>query len=559
MKSQDRIFLNHAKYLFEHRKELETPDGIYATLANDESYNRYISQLTEGFSEEQVISVRPILDHQRMMVLEEAANISSSPIAPAYAITYFPILTDTYMDDILYKAITHHTTNEPVMTFPKLSLSAKISNSDGTIVNAPFPRARYLIHAKPEKLNLIPKATNNLFHMSHSYPNEVNDKLSFINKRYFVVDTLHVQITDTTSNVIDKEVVIAIRPDARGQINKDFEFTDGDYVISGSLIGNVNWDKGLVVYSVVFGNGKPGHEYSVLHLETSVLFTARTGDIGRVKITMNMKGWDVDVDVKEDFEFDLHTEMLQEYTDIYNIDMAKSFSEAIKNQILLNRDHDICNLLRSVEPELKTMNTYETLDFQIFRDTRSMLSPGFIGSIFQTIAPRISIVSRHIYINNNVIPQFILTGIRAAAVLEQLQEFAVTLPSYRQGLVGFDNLHAMNIHVNVFLKNIILSSPALDDDKLYLIYKPDDLTIKTDQNPEVSKLAMEDRLRSTVLANVIYKPLYIVEEITNSVKRTFIRSRTTLELFRPEGVGCINIRGLRDILTSNPEVEKLVM
>lgn len=558
MKAQDKIFLNHAKYLFENRELLSTPEGIIETLVNDELYRKYIAQLTEGFDKDQVASVRPIFEHQRQMILEDAVNVADSQIASAYAITYFPILADTYMDDILYKAITHHTTNEPIMTFPKVQLSAKIANSDGSVVNAPFPRARYLIRATPEKMYLMPKNTNNLFHMSHSYPNEVNDKLSFINKRFFIVDSLHVQITDTTSTTT-QEVMLGLRPDSRGQINKDFEFTDGDYVITGSLIGNINWDKGLVVYSVVFGNGKPGHEYSVEHLETSVMFTARTGDIGRVKITMSMKGWDVNVDVKEDFEFDLHAEMVQEYTDIYNIDLAKSISEAIKNQILLNRDHDISNLLRGAEAEMKGLNTFETVDLQIYRDTSSMLSPGFLGAIFQTIAPRISVVSRHIYLNNSVIPQYILTGVRAAAVLEQLQEFAVTLPSYRQGLVGFDNLHAMNIHVNVFLKNIILSSPALDDDKLYLVFKPDDQGEHTDQNPELSALMMRDRLRSTILANIIYKPIYFIEEITNSVKRTFIRSRTALELFRPEGLGCINIIGMHDILTSNPVIKKLVM
>ena len=562
MKTQDKIFKNHAGYLYENREKVNTPDSIFAVLADDGKYNNYISSLLEGFDTTEVNSILPILNHQRQLVLEDT-NIITSQTASAYAITYFPILADVYLDDILYKSITHHITKEPIMTFPKMQLNAKVANSDGTVVNMPFPRARYMIRATPEVLNLIPKMANNLFQLSYSYPNEVNETLSFINKRYFYVESVFINIiSEDTSSLINQEVILALRPDARGQINKEFTFIDDTNnttkLVSGSIIGNINWDKGVLVYNIVFSNGKDNTIYEVDYLKTSVMFTARTGDIGRVKISINNTGWDVNVDVREDFEFDLNTELVQEYTDIYNIDMAKMMSEAIKNQMQLNRDHDIVQLLRGAESEMKQLNTYEHIDLQIYRDTLSMLSPGFLGAIFQTIAPRISIISRHIYINSRVIPQYILCGVRAAAALEQLQEFAVTLPSYRQGLVGFDNLHAMNIHVNVFLKNIVLSSPALDDDKLYLIYKPDDKNQQTDQNPDISKLEYEDRLRTTTLANIIYKPIYMVEEITNSTKRMFIRSRTALELFRNDSIGCINVAGFKNIMSMNESIKPVI-
>ena len=50
----------------------------------------------------------------------------------------------------------------------------------------------------------------------------------------------------------------------------------------------------------------------------------------------------VNIDTKEDFEIELQTETIQDYKDIYNIDLVRTMSEAIKTQILLNKDK-LCN------------------------------------------------------------------------------------------------------------------------------------------------------------------------------------------------------------------------
>lgn len=555
MKLQDKIFYNYGNFICEN-KTLFDKKKYLDVITNPENYNKFISAITQGLDESTVKSIMPIFDRERQVIIEESSNISSSTIASAYAITYFPILADIYSDDVLLKAMVNHITNVPIMTFPKMQLQATVNNSNGTSLTLPFPRARYLIRATPEDILVEQNQLTNIFTLSSSYPNEVNEKLSTINKRYFLADELSISIQDSDSTTLQNIIVgIGIRPDARNQVTTKFEFTDGDYVISGSIVGNINWDTGVFVYSVAFDSSPDMHKYIVNYLKLSVMFTARTGDIGRVKISLLNNGWDVNVDVKEDFEFELTSEMLQEYSDLYNIDVVKFFSEAIKSQVGLNRDHGLVQLLRSAEPEMKKLNAYETINFQTYRDMSNLISPSFIGAVFQTVAPRISVISRYIWVNFRAIPQYIITGVRAAAALEQLQEFAVTLPTYKQGLLGFDNLHAMNIHVNVFLKSVILSCPAMDDDKMYLVYKPDEDDDRTEQNPQLQELSKRDKLRSTVLANIVYKPLYIIEEITNSVKRTFIRSRSTMELFRPEGLGCIHMGGFRDLLTSSTELK----
>lgn len=547
-KPSDIIFDNYGKYINEHREMFSDKKNIISFLNNKEHFDTFTNTILEGLSEDCKPNLKELFEHERICLLEESSNIMSSDTATGFAVTFFPILADIYSEDILYKAIIHHYTDKPILSFPKMRLTAKVSNSDGSEKVLPFPRARYLIRSEPEKLRLLSGKANNLFALSNSYPDKVNSKLSVINKRFFMLEELSVKITEnlTSYNVT---CPLTIRPDSRGQTVKEFEFLDNNNnLITGKLIGNINWDSGIFHFNCSF-DGKIGSIYSINHLDSLVMFSARSGDIGRVKISLRMEGWDIDVDVKEDFEFELDSELIQDYKDIYNIDLVKNISEAIKTQTLLNRDHDISTLLRMAEPEMKTMNTYEQVDFQIMRDTKGTLSPGFLSSIYQTIVPRFSVVSRFIYLNYGVVPQYILTGIRTAAVLENLQEFAVSLPTYKEGLSGFDNLHAMNIHVNVFMKNVILTSPAIDNDKAYLLYSPDIKDVH--DMPHEAKLSNEDKLRSTVIANIIYKPLYMIEEVTNSIKRTFIRSRSTLELFRPEGVGLVEMTGLQDVLTNN--------
>ncbi|MBC8553598.1 MAG: hypothetical protein H8D23_28620 [Candidatus Brocadiales bacterium] len=63
--------------------------------------------------------------------------------------------------------------------------------------------------------------------------------------------------------------------------------------------------------------------------------------------------------------------------------------------------------------------------------------------------------------------------------------------------------------------------------------------------------AQTDDLSRTAIADIIYKPLYIVEEITNSMKRTFVKSRTTLEFTALDALGVVTISGYEDFLTTS--------
>ena len=539
------IFKNFNSLLNNNKYNFKDPFIVKDIIKDDSKYNWFKSSLCEGMSEEQLSIANTICDAQREFLLTEMENIAISDIALGYAISYFPILCDTYCSDILGNAILYKSCKTPIFTVPRMKILAEVKNSDGTINTWTFPRALYLIRTNSEKFLLKPKLTHDLFKLSASYPNEVNGTLAAINKKYFLLEEVNIKVSKKSDNAYSKDIIcpISLRADARNQLNKDFDiYLENENVVAkATLIGHINFDKGLLTYNIIFESSDSDYVFTIDTAKFSVIFSPRTGDIGRVKISVKMGGNDINVDVNEEFEYDLDVETIQEYTDIYNIDLIKTMSTAIKGQILLNRDHDIAHLLDTAIPEMKLNHTFEKLFFKPIRDTEGYLSPGYYQSIYQNIIPKFALIQRYIYYNTNLIPTFLICGIKVSAMLESLQEFSVTFPNMRSGDGGFNNAYGHHtITKYAFRHYDILMSHAIPDDRVYMVYKP--------QSQEEEHYAN--------LVNFIYKPLYLIEEITNSEKRVFIKTRNTIELLNTSTLGCLLLPDLNDTMFTLPYIPK---
>lgn len=544
--SSNQIFRNFNNYLSK-TENLHVPKNFLETLMNDATYKDFINALTEGMSESQRIVADIVCDSQREFLMQESANILNTDIAIGYAISYFPILCDTYCTNIIGDAILYKKVNQPIFTVPKMKMIASVKNSDGTTDSWTFPRALFLMRSGIEYLEVKPKVTNDLFKLSKSYPTSVNPELSKVNKRYTTLQTLYITATDNDTNETqDIEYTVAIRPDSRSQINSEFEIGYKETIIKCTLIGHINFDSGLLQFNLT--NNLPANSNLSIVLnkaKLSTLFTSKTGDVGRVKISVTMSGMDMAIDVNEDFEFDLDVETLQEYNDIYNIDLIRTMSTAIKGQLLLNRDHDIAHLLETAEPEMKLNHTYDAIKFAPLFDGGNVLSPGYYQAIYQNIIPKLTLITRYMYYNTTLIPTYLLCGIKTSAMLESLQEFSISFPEMRSGVGGFNNSYGHDtVDKHSFRYYNILMSHAIPDDKIYLMYKP--------TTPEEEHYAN--------IVNFIYKPLYMVEEITNSQKRTFIRTRSMTDLINPHSLGCLHLDDIDTVLTTyDYEPRKIIL
>lgn len=523
----DLIFENYDGYLKENQDELSTPSGAIEMLSSDGNFNAYIDSLTEGLEPYQKVVAKAVCQRQREFLLEESAQLGPNASVIGYAVTYFPILTDIYADPVVARVVTTYPTDKSINTVPRVVLEATVHNTDGSTKTYPMPRATYLIRGAAEELALDPDRQNDIFKQSGGYPDHVNNSLTRINKRYFMITNVNIEVEhvgsgDTTSLVVP----LNLRPDARGQIHRQFTFIDNfSNEVSASLVGHIDWDKGALNYSISFSDVS-GYSYSVNYANCKCVFSPRSGEVGRVKVNMKISGWDINIDTHEDFEIELETETIQDYKDIYNIDLVRTMSEAIKAQILLNKDFDLAYFLEAAETEMSANGTFQNINLgNYFRDGAGIMQPRILSDIMRSVVPRIAMVNRVIHRNFRAEPQFLLTGLRTGAMLESMQTWISRVTNMTDGEGGYLD------QSGTISKQTILTSPAISDESIYPVYK-----------------APSDNLSRAVFIDFIYKPLYIVEEITNSIKRTFVKSRTAMELCNPTATGCIKVAGLTDLL-----------
>jgi hypothetical protein len=518
----DQIFENYELFIKEHKSDISTPSEAIEMLSSDGAFRSYIDALTEGLNARTKNNIVAIAEREREMLLEESINLGPSSSVVGYAVSYFPILTDIYSDPILAEIVTTFPTNKPILTIPKINVSSKVKNTDGSIVTHSLPSSSQLVRASAETITLTPGTSNSLHSLSAGGLVTIDN--AFVNKRYFIIT--NVQVTASDSSVID--IPIMVRPDSRGQLNYSAEFADpsGD-TLSANLIGNVNFDSGTVNYSATFSNVTSPTTpipaaVAINSIGADVIFSPRTGDVGRVKVSIQTSGWDINVDVKDSFEIQLDQEVIQDYTDIYNIDMLRTLSMAIKNQILYNKEADLAYYLRVHEPIFNANGSLSTYDMMAYTAAGGAgdFTPANVLDIFKGVIPHITSVNRNIRKLFRADPQYLVAGPKTASLLESLQAYMVGFQSYQKGEAGFSSQNSMID----FRKQMILASNMIEDDKIYIVYR-----------------APSDDLSRTAIADIIYKPLYVLDEIDQSQRRTYIKSRSALELTAPEAIGAITM------------------
>ena len=169
------------------------------------------------------------------------------------------------------------------------------------------------------------------------------------------------------------------------------------------------------------------------------------------------------------------------YKDIYNIDLVRTMSEAIKQQIVLNKDFDMAYFLEAAEPEMASNGTVQTINFSKYMDQQGILSPRSLIDVMRSIAPRINMVNTVIHRNFRAEPQFLVTGLRTGALLKSLQQMYSSVTNPMEGSLGFST------QAGSVMKQTVLMSPAINDEKIYSIYK-----------------APHDNLSRSVLIDFIY-------------------------------------------------------
>lgn len=195
---------------------------------------------------------------------------------------------------------------------------------------------------------------------------------------------------------------------------------------------------------------------------------------------------------------DLTEEEMQDYSTIFKIDLIRTLSEAIKRQILLNKDWDLTYFLRASEPDMEANGAKQVLNLANYTAAGGggEFRPDNVKDVLQNIIPRISTLISTVRRNYNMYPSYMVAGLKTASFLRSLQEMATNIPNMR-GELGFSGATSQ------FMQLKILESIAMEDNKIY-----------------VSTKAPQNALEKSSIIDLIFRPLYVVKEITDGNRMT---------------------------------------
>jgi len=193
-----------------------------------------------------------------------------------------------YSDPIISEIATVYPVSKSILTIPRVKLNGSVLNTDGTTTKFRIPRSNILERQKTHVINLLPNVSNNLFTLAGGLS---ADEMR-VNKRYFIVTDIIVK--DDATPVHQHTVALTVRPDARGQVAKEFSFVDANNAnatVNGKIVGNIDWDRGIFQFGVTFASTSPAN-YSAVSITSNTIFSAITSDVGRVKVKLEIDGWD---------------------------------------------------------------------------------------------------------------------------------------------------------------------------------------------------------------------------------------------------------------------------
>jgi len=508
------ILENYDAFVTEHRDTLFADPAATADVLTDDAYfEMYTERLMEGLEESEVKKIRPILERQRRMLLEEANALMSSPEAIAYAVASFPMLVNIYADPILQKIVTVYPTDKPVMSIPRLRWTAKIIDEKGNVQEYMFPTATRMIRPDFKQFKVATSA--NLYAELGVAKGDFR-----ISKRNFKVVSIDVKVDDGSTTEIVNIPIIALA-DARGNFAYDNLVVPG---VEGGVYkvqGSVDFDTGTITWSLV--TIEPGDKtVTPDKLEVKFRIFGNGNGRGVVRAYPRQDIIDVNADIEDSFEVENIEEVIQDWKSLFNVNIIAELKNFVKHQIKLNRDFEIAEILESNIPYLQTINQYREVDLSQFLGDN--FKAANVLDVFKNIIPAINALVEQMRRTNNMEVQYLACGIDVAAILKSLQEYVVKFDKF-EGTAGMKSGGTPD-----FAKLEIVESYAISPDLIHLLIT----------NPTLSQ--------STLLM-VTYKPLYILLSVDNSIRRTFIKARTWIGLVRPEGHGVIRLKNYEDLLS----------
>ena len=499
------ILENYSDFIAGNQELFQEATSAASIITDPLVFESYCDKLLEGFEESTARTIRGQFNRNREVLLEESATLMASPEAITYAVASFPMLVDIYAEPLLSKVISVYPSAVPVMTIPRLKWIAKVIDIHGNATDYEFPNAQALIRVQSVD-TLISGSNGNIYKVHGISSSEFR-----LNKRNLKIT--QVKVKKGTDETIVNIIAYA---DARGNFHSEFNVVEADAKTLVRVQGQIAFDNGSVTVSLA--NIGDDASYTLVETKLACRIQGVGNGKGVVKSRPQNEGIDINCDIEDSFEVENIEEVIQDWKSLYNLDIIGQLKSYVKDQIKLNRDWEIADLLKS--NFLAGNGVIRKVNLTTMQPAQ--LQPEKVMDMFKSLIPVIIALIEELRLKTRMEPKYLVTGIDTAAIIKSLQRFSVSFDKL-EGSTGFSG------EVGTFSKLEVITSFAVDPDMMYFIPKSESLATST-------------------IVEVSHKPLYIITETTNSIRRTFIKCRNWIGIVRKEAIGSIQVSGLSTYL-----------
>ena len=509
------ILENFNAFITENAELFDEAATSASVITDEVTYDSYKNKLLEGIEESEAKLLNTLFDRQRNTLIQESSSLMNTADAITYAVASFPMLVDIYSDPLLSKIVNVFPHNGPTLTIPRLKWISKVTDHMGKVTEIEFPTATKQVRVGHELITFSSNANafTELFKDENGNVTRTDFSQFRLNKRNFKV--VKVKVND---GVDDFEVDMIAVADARGNfVAEDLKAGDIDFKIQGQI----NFEAGDITWSPI--SLTAGSTLSAVEATAKIRINGVGNGLAVTKGRPKQNVIDVNCDIEDSFEIENIEEVIQDWKSLYNLDIMSQIKEYVKDQIKLNRDYEIADLLESNIPACKKAGHYREVDFGVIGGTNGVdTKPATVQDIFINVVPVIVSLMEQVRKSTRMEMKYMVTGIDVAAILKSLQTFAVKFDKY-EGTTGFSGT------TGDMSKLEIITSHAVGNEYAYMVPK-------------------SETLSQSCVVEISYKPLYVITETTDSVKRSFIKSRNWIGIVRGEAIATIKFKNYEKAL-----------
>jgi hypothetical protein len=465
------------------------PGSIREILVNDEHFDTYIRNLSEGVEDKDQTAFRVLSENTRRALLEN----SMYQLNP-YETLALPLLRVFFPKTVAKELVTVIPMDKPEIVRGFVRATFK-RFGDATSYQAPSNTdiSRGPDITVPLASAVAVPGTHDLLALAG-----LNSDIAHIEKDFTITGVTIDDGDDSTENIN-----VNITPTVDGEFSSSITNTDGN--VTSTLTGRINLKTGVVEVACV-GTAITAIAFtSTVSLEENTINPRVTFNIDKLRLIAK------DRQISTEWTI----QMEQDIKALFNVDIQAELVSVIGQQIVLDVDREIVHSLLYACERLNGATHNKTFD-----KNPASYSPNYTWGPKQwmeNVLPVLNDLSAAVYTDTNIAAANVLAcNPLDATIFESLNEFRYTGKSDEDGVVGYESATVANGKWKMLVSSVVPQGKVLN------LYKP-----------------AEEMKAVYIFAP--YVPAVLTPYPLGNVPSLTVLSRYGTQLIRPQGISVLNI------------------